>query len=27
VFIESLPNYKKTTDVKVVEEFFGANSA
>jgi ATP-dependent DNA helicase DinG len=24
VFIESLPNYKKTTDVQVVEEFFGA---
>jgi ATP-dependent DNA helicase DinG len=24
VFIESLPNYKKTTDVRVVEEFFGA---
>jgi ATP-dependent DNA helicase DinG len=23
VFIESLPNYKKTTDVKVVEQFFG----
>jgi ATP-dependent DNA helicase DinG len=23
VFIESLPNYKKTTDLKVVEEFFG----
>jgi ATP-dependent DNA helicase DinG len=23
VFIESLPNYKKTTDMKVVEEFFG----
>jgi ATP-dependent DNA helicase DinG len=23
VFIESLPNYKKTTDVRVVEEFFG----
>ncbi len=24
VFIESLPNYKKTTDILVVEEFFGA---
>ena len=24
VFIESLPNYRKTTDMKVVEEFFGA---
>jgi ATP-dependent DNA helicase DinG len=23
VFIESLPNYKKTTDMKVVEDFFG----
>jgi ATP-dependent DNA helicase DinG len=23
VFIESLPNYKKTTDMRVVEEFFG----
>ncbi len=23
VFVESLPNYKKTTDVHVVEEFFG----
>jgi ATP-dependent DNA helicase DinG len=23
VFVESLPNYKKTTDMKVVEEFFG----
>jgi ATP-dependent DNA helicase DinG len=27
VFIESLPNYKKTTDLRVVEEFFGASSA
>jgi ATP-dependent DNA helicase DinG len=26
VFIESLPNYKKTTDLRVVEEFFGAHS-
>jgi ATP-dependent DNA helicase DinG len=26
VFIESLPNYKKTTDMRMVEEFFGANS-
>jgi ATP-dependent DNA helicase DinG len=26
VFIESLPNYKKTTDLRVVEEFFGAGS-
>ncbi len=26
VFIESLPNYKKTTDVRVVEEFFGAGT-
>ena len=25
VFIESLPNYKKTTDLQVVEEFFGRN--
>jgi ATP-dependent DNA helicase DinG len=25
VFIESLPNYKKTTDMRVVEEFFGAS--
>jgi ATP-dependent DNA helicase DinG len=24
VFIESLPNYKRTTDMRVVEEFFGA---
>ena len=24
VFIESLPNYKKTTDMRVVEDFFGA---
>lgn len=24
VFIESLPNYKKTTDLRAVEEFFGA---
>jgi len=26
VFIESLPNYKKTTDLRVVEEFFGGGS-
>jgi ATP-dependent DNA helicase DinG len=26
VFIESLPNYKKTTDMKVVEEFFGVQA-
>ena len=26
VFIESLPNYKKTTDMRVVEEFFGGVS-
>ena len=26
VFIESLPNYKKTTEMRVVEEFFGAGS-
>jgi ATP-dependent DNA helicase DinG len=26
VFIESLPNYKKTTDIRVVEEFFGVGS-
>jgi ATP-dependent DNA helicase DinG len=26
VFIESLPNYKKTTDLRQVEEFFGAGS-
>ncbi len=25
VFIESLPNYKKTTEMRVVEEFFGLN--
>jgi ATP-dependent DNA helicase DinG len=25
VFLESLPNYKKTTELKQVEEFFGAN--
>jgi ATP-dependent DNA helicase DinG len=25
VFIESLPNYKKTTEMRVVEEFFGRN--
>ena len=26
VFIESLPNYKKTTDMRVVEEFFGVGN-
>ncbi len=26
VFIESLPNYKKTTDLRAVEEFFGVTS-
>jgi ATP-dependent DNA helicase DinG len=26
VFIDSLPNYKKTTDLRVVEEFFGGAS-
>ncbi|HME36872.1 MAG TPA: ATP-dependent DNA helicase [Candidatus Sulfotelmatobacter sp.] len=26
VFVESLPNYKKTTEVRVVEEFFGVTS-
>jgi ATP-dependent DNA helicase DinG len=26
VFIDSLPNYKKTTDLRVVEEFFGLGS-
>ncbi len=26
VFVESLPNYKKTTDMKAVEEFFGITS-
>ncbi|HLV88740.1 MAG TPA: ATP-dependent DNA helicase [Candidatus Sulfotelmatobacter sp.] len=26
VFIDSLPNYKKTTDMKAVEEFFGAGN-
>jgi ATP-dependent DNA helicase DinG len=26
VFIESLPNYKKTTEMRVVEEFFGVRS-
>jgi ATP-dependent DNA helicase DinG len=25
VFIESLPNYKKTTDIRIVEEFFGSS--
>ena len=25
VFIESLPNYKKTTEMRVVEEFFGTS--
>jgi ATP-dependent DNA helicase DinG len=25
LFIESLPNYKKTTDMRVVEEFFGSS--
>jgi Rad3-related DNA helicase len=24
VFLESLPQYKRTTDVRAVEEFFGA---
>jgi hypothetical protein len=23
VFVESLPNYKRTTEMRVVEEFFG----
>jgi len=23
VFVESLPKYKRTTDIKVVEEWFG----
>ena len=26
VFVESLPNYTKTTDMRVVEEFFGAGA-
>ncbi|MGA7751579.1 MAG: ATP-dependent DNA helicase [Candidatus Sulfotelmatobacter sp.] len=26
VFVESLPNYKRTTDVRVVEEFFGVGN-
>ncbi|HVI10558.1 MAG TPA: ATP-dependent DNA helicase [Candidatus Binatia bacterium] len=26
VFVESLPNYRKTTEMRVVEEFFGAGS-
>jgi ATP-dependent DNA helicase DinG len=26
VFVDSLPNYKKTTDIRVVEEFFGAGA-
>jgi ATP-dependent DNA helicase DinG len=26
VFIESLPNYKKTTEIRVVEEFFGVQN-
>jgi len=25
VFIESLPNYRKTTDLGVVEKFFGVD--
>jgi len=27
VFIESLPNYKKTTEIRAVKEFFGFNSS
>jgi len=27
VFVESLPNYRRTTDVRVVEEFFGVRSS
>jgi ATP-dependent DNA helicase DinG len=27
VFVESLPNYKRTTDLKAVEGFFGVNSS
>jgi ATP-dependent DNA helicase DinG len=27
VFVESLPNYKRTTEMRVVEEFFGVGSA
>ncbi len=27
VFVDSLPKYKRTTDLKVVEEFFGVDSA
>ena len=26
VFVESLPNYKKTTEIRVVEEFFGVSA-
>jgi ATP-dependent DNA helicase DinG len=26
IFVESLPNYKRTTDMRVVESFFGVNS-
>jgi hypothetical protein len=26
VFVESLPKYKRTTDMKVVEEFFGVGT-
>jgi ATP-dependent DNA helicase DinG len=26
IFVESLPNYKKTTDLRVVEEFFGSGA-
>jgi Rad3-related DNA helicase len=26
VFVESLPKYTRTTDLKKVEEFFGADS-
>jgi ATP-dependent DNA helicase DinG len=27
VFVESLPNYRKTTDLRVIEEFFGVRSS
>jgi ATP-dependent DNA helicase DinG len=26
MFVESLPNYRRTTDMREVEEFFGASS-
>jgi ATP-dependent DNA helicase DinG len=26
MFVESLPNYRKTTEIRVVEEFFGVGT-